>query len=68
MINVAAHKFPRADGKSHIRIGREWPIFGWYVVPNLLRRKRSAEVAVTDVVVPRRDQIDNATATGEDRV
>ncbi len=43
VINVPAHEYARAHGKSHIRIKREWPLFVWCVVRNLLRRQRSAE-------------------------
>ncbi len=44
VMNVAAHEYPRKFGESHIRIGREWPLFVWCVVTN---------VAARDIVPPR---------------
>ena len=40
VINVPAHEYPRAFGDSHIRIWREWPLFVWCVISNLVRRDR----------------------------
>ncbi len=36
--NVPTHEFPRLFGESHIKIGKEWPIFVWCVVVNIARR------------------------------
>jgi dolichol-phosphate hexosyltransferase len=36
--NVPSHEYAREYGTSHINIWREWPMFVWCVVRNLIRR------------------------------
>lgn len=38
--NRPAHELARAHGDSHIHIWREWPIFVWCVLRNIVRAKR----------------------------
>lgn len=40
VINVPTHEYERQYGVSHINIWKEWPIFVWCVVINLLARKK----------------------------
>jgi dolichol-phosphate mannosyltransferase len=36
--NIACHEYSRKFGTSHIRIWREWPLFVWCVVKNVVAR------------------------------
>ncbi len=37
VINVPSHEYERKYGTSHIQIWKEWPLFVWCVIVNLLR-------------------------------
>ncbi len=36
--NAPTHEYSRVHGESHIKIWKEWPLFVWCVVANLLRK------------------------------
>jgi len=38
VVNIPTHEYPREFGVSHIKIWREWPMFAWCVVRNVIAR------------------------------
>ncbi|MGI8497085.1 MAG: glycosyltransferase family 2 protein [Gemmatimonadaceae bacterium] len=76
--NVATHEYPRAYGISHINVWKEWPLFVWCVLINLVPRDRllaespaPAEIARPPAITPpnpraggaREPRLDDTTGT-----
>ena len=38
VVNVPTHEYERKYGRSHINIWKEWPLFVWCVIANILHR------------------------------
>ena len=45
VVNRPSHELARLHGDSHIRIWREWPIFVWCVLRNIVGWKRGKQVS-----------------------
>ncbi|HVT39972.1 MAG TPA: glycosyltransferase family 2 protein [Gemmatimonadaceae bacterium] len=51
--NVATHEYTRAYGTSHINVWKEWPLFLWCMLINLVpRNRRLAEPAAPIATAP----------------
>ena len=48
VVNIPTHEYPREFGTSHIRIWREWPMFVWCVVKNVVARDVRQNSALAD--------------------
>jgi hypothetical protein len=47
VVNIPTHEYAREFGVSHIKIWREWPLFAWCVVKNVIARDVPASTRVS---------------------
>jgi dolichol-phosphate hexosyltransferase len=64
VMNAPAHEYPRLFGESHINITKEWPIFVWCVITNIVAR----DVFSKPRVSPAKETADGVDVLGKTKI